>query len=229
MVDEALVAAIAQKVVRPHSNPLPPGEGANLAERLRHLLDYGDAFDDAETLFTPAERESIARAIAGLKALDPAVGSGAFPMGILPKLTLALKRLDPDNRLWADLPIERAQEENRAAYGAPTQAERDERLKEISDTFERYRDSDFGRKLYLIQNSIYGVDIQPVATQIAKLRFFISLAIEQQPNADPADNYGIKPLPNLETRFFAADTLMGLEKPAQLALGQTDEVQRLGA
>ncbi len=227
MVDEALVAAIALKVVRSHPNPLPEGEGVNLAEGLRHLLDYGDAFDDAETLFTPAERESIVRAIAGLKALDPAVGSGAFPMGILHKLTLALKRLDPDNRIWADLQIERAQEENRAAYGAATQAERDERLKEISDTFERYRDSDFGRKLYLIQNSIYGVDIQPVATQIAKLRFFISLAIEQQPNGDPADNYGIRPLPNLETRFVAADTLMGLEKPAQLALGQTDEVQRL--
>ena len=47
-------------------------------------------------------------------------------------------------------------------------------LAEISDTFQRYS-NDFGRKLYLIQNSIYGVDIQPVATQIAKLRFFISL------------------------------------------------------
>ena len=49
-----------------------------------------------------------------------------------------------------------------------------------------------------------------MATQIAKLRFFISLAIDQQPTDDPADNYGIKPLPNLETRFVAADALLGL-------------------
>ena len=40
--------------------------------------------------------------------------------------------------------------------------------------------------------------------------FLISLAIEQEPTADRADNYGIRPLPNLETRFVAADTLRGL-------------------
>ena len=65
----------------------------------------------------------------------------------------------------------------------PDQDRRDDALREVSDTFEKYRQSDFGRKLYLIQNSIYGVDIQPVACQIAKLRFFISLAIEQ--DVDP--------------------------------------------
>ena len=70
------------------------------------------------------------------------------------------------------------------------------------------RDSDFGRKLFLIQNSIFGVDIQPIACQIAKLRFFISLAIEQEKDTT-ADNFGIKPLPNLETRFIAANTLIG--------------------
>ena len=56
------------------------------------------------TLFTPPERERIIRAIAGLKALDPAVGSGAFPMGILHKLTLALRRLDPDNTALGKYP-----------------------------------------------------------------------------------------------------------------------------
>ena len=109
---------------------------------------------------------------------------------------------------------------------APSQEARDAALKEISDTFEKYRDSDFGRKLYLIQNSIYGVDIQPVATQIAKLRFFISLAIEQTPDKG-ADNYGIRPLPNLETRFVAANTLLGLGKSEQMTLGQTDEVNKI--
>ena len=73
----------------------------------------------------------------------------------------------------------------------------------------RYRDSDYGCKLYLILNGIYGGYGQPIAVQIARLRFFISLSIEQQPSDDPAPNYGIAPLPNLETRFGAADARRG--------------------
>ena len=86
---------------------------------------------------------------------------------------------------------------------------RPEELLEIDNIFKRYRDSDFGRKLFLIQNSIFGVDIQPIACQIAKLRFFISLTIEQEIDEE-VNNFGIKPLPNLETRLIAADTLIGL-------------------
>ena len=223
MVDEALVATLTQKA--------PPEDDDTdcWQARLRYLLDYGDAFADADTLFTPTEREGVVRAIAGLKVLDPAVGSGAFPMGILHKLTLALRRLDDRNRLWESLQKELAGQRAAAAFDTPAPAERESELAEISRTFDKYRDSDFGRKLYLIQNSIYGVDIQPIATQIAKLRFFISLAIEQDPNDDPGDNYGIRPLPNLETRFVAADTLRGLERPSQIPLGQTGEVQQLEA
>ena len=99
-------------------------------------------------------------------------------------------------------------------------------MEAISKSFERYQGSDFGRKLYLIQNSIYGVDIQPVATQIAKLRFFISLAIEQEPDRN-ADNYGIQPLPNLETRFVAADTLLSLGQATQIPLGGENRVTEL--
>ena len=131
--------------------------------------------------------------------LDPAVGSGAFPMGMLHKLTLALRRLDPDNQRWKALQAERAQERAEQALETPDRRQRDTELLAISETFERYS-GDFGRKLYLIQNSIFGVDIQPVACQLAKLRFFISLAIEQEAD-ETADNFGIKPLPNLETRF----------------------------
>ena len=64
------------------------------------------------------------------------------------------------------------------------------------------------------------MDIQPVACQLSKLRFFISLAIEQEPTDDRDANYGIKPLPNLETRFIAADTLLDLH--GQLVLRSAD-------
>ncbi|MCY4173541.1 MAG: Eco57I restriction-modification methylase domain-containing protein [Cyanobacteria bacterium MAG CAR3_bin_5] len=204
MVEEALVAALGSKV-QPHD-----GDRDYLQERLRYLLDYEDAFNDARELFEDDEAKSIVGAIASLKVLDPAVGSGAFPMGILHKLTLALQRLDPDNRRWEALQKAMATKRATAAFDTSDQQNRDEDLKDISATFERYKGSDFGRKLYLIQNSIFGVDIQPVACQIAKLRFFISLAIEQQTNTDPSANYGVKPLPNLETRFVAANTLLAL-------------------
>ena len=203
MVDEALVASLSESV--------EPDDADKdyLSKKLRYLLDYADAFSDANDLFTTAEREAIVRAIAEIKILDPAVGSGAFPMSMLHKLTLALGRLDERNTLWEALQKQMASERAAAAFDTSDQQERDDELKEISETFEKYRDSDFGRKLYLIQNSIFGVDIQSVATQISKLRFFISLAIEQRPDYGAA-NIGIRPLPNLETRFVAANTLLTL-------------------
>ncbi len=172
-------------------------------------LPTTEMFDDAHEWFDDRETDAIVKTISELKILDPAVGSGAFPMGILHKLTLALRRLDPDNSRWEKLQKELATQRAGEAFDTSDQQERKDELAEISDTFESYRDSDFGRKLYLIQNSIFGVDIQPIACQIAKLRFFISLAIEQEPDRD-AKNFGIKPLPNLETRFIAANTLIGL-------------------
>ena len=222
MVDEGLVACLVGKVESASA------EADWWEDRLRYLLDYNDAFEDAAELFTEDESDAVVRAIASLKVLDPAVGSGAFPMGVLNKLTLALRRLDPDNERWAELQRDLARRRAGDAFDTADQRERDAELTEISATFERYHDSDFGRKLYLIQNSIYGVDIQAVATQIAKLRFFISLAIEQQPDAT-ADNFGIKPLPNLETRFVAADTLLGLERAAATVFRANWRCRRLSA
>ena len=212
MVDQALVASLAEKV-KPTD-----GDEESWRERLCYLLDYAYAFDDAQKLFDEEEVKGIVKAISEIKVLDPAVGSGAFPMGILHKLTLALRRIDPDNKSWEELQKERARQKANDAFDTKDDDARREQLSEISETFKHYRDSDFGRKLYLIQNSIFGVDIQPVACQIAKLRFFISLTIEQTPTGDKSKNFGIKPLPNLETRFIAADTLIGLRLTGKVSL-----------
>ena len=222
MVEEALVATLVEQVS-------PTDRDARFwDERLRYLFDYAKGFDDASGWFDDDEKDRIVQAISELKIFDPAVGSGAFLMGALHKLTLALRRLDLNNRRWKQLQRERAEKRAKAAFNISNQQERDDELTAISDTFERYRDSDFGRKLYLIQNSIFGVDIQPIACQIAKLRFFITLAIEQTP--DPTQkNFGIKPLPNLETCFIAANTLIGLqESEAQLLLreGAIEQLQQ---
>ena len=208
MVEEALVAALAARV-----SPTD-GDVKLWDERLRYLFDYARAFDDASEFFDSRESDEVVRTISGLKILDPAVGSGAFPMGVLHKLTLALRRLDPDNARWEQLQKERAIQRAATAFDTKDRQTRDEELTEISRIFENYS-GDFGRKLYLIQNSIFGLDIQSIACQIAKLRFFISLAIEQEPDR-AADNFGIKPLPNLETRFITANTLIGLEEERTL-------------
>lgn len=219
MVEEALVATLSQKFTPTDNDP------QLWEERLRYLLDYAQAFDDANEWFDDVETDGIVRAIAELKILDPAVGSGAFPMGMLHKLTLALRRLDPDNRRWEKLQKERAIHRAEIAFDTQDDPTRREELIEIDETFKRYRDSDFGRKLYLIQNSIFGVDIQPVACQIAKLRFFISLAIEQEPEQN-AENFGIKPLPNLETRFIAANTLIGLAAQRTFTSNEAQRLER---
>ena len=219
MVEEALVATLSQKCS-------PTDSDTQLwEERLRYLLDYAQIFDDASEWFDDSETDAIVQAISELTILDPAVGSGAFPMGMLHKLTLALRRLDPDNNRWEKLQKERALQRAEIAFDTQDDPTRREELIEIDETFKRYRDSDFGRKLYLIQNSIFGIDIQPVACQIAKLRFFISLAIEQEPEQN-AENFGIKPLPNLETRFIAANTLIGLKAQGTLTSNRARDLEQ---
>jgi hypothetical protein len=71
---------------------------------------------------------------------------------------------------------------------------------------ERYH-----KKLEILQKVIYCVDIQSMAVQISSLRFFLSLIQEIIPDKKK-DNYGIEPLPNLETKFICANTLIGLTK-----------------
>src|SRR5690606_17925057 len=117
-----------------------------------------------------------------------------------------------------------ARKESEEAFEIEDKKAREERLLEINEAFDQsINDPDYARKLFLIENCIFGVDIQPIAVQISKLRFFISLVVEQKVNPEK-DNFGIRPLPNLETKFVAANTLIGIEKPsAQLSLYDTKE------
>lgn len=192
---------------------LPP-KTKNAETRVRRLLDWNEPGHD----FKAAEITALIECISKLRALDPACGSGAFPMGLLKKLVRVLAKLDPDNSRWKLTQVDLAEQLD----SAPA---REEALAAIERAFARNHD-DYGRKLYLIENGIYGVDIQPLAVQIAKLRFFITLIVDQP--IDPAlPNYGILPLPNLETKIVPANTLLGLQR-GQLLLGsnQVRELER---
>jgi hypothetical protein len=106
--------------------------------------------------------------LADIAVCDPAVGSGAFPVGMMAEIVRIRHTLS--------LYIE---DEERTSY-----------------TLKRC----------CIENSLYGVDIDPGACEIAKLRLWLSMVIEEQ------DIKSIKPLPNLDYKIVCGDSLMRLEK-----------------
>ena len=69
--------------------------------------------------------------------------------------------------------------------------------------------SPYTRKLEILQSNIYGIDIQPMATEISRLRCFLSLILEEAPR-------DIKPLPNLEFKFLSANSLLPLPQDSML-------------
>ena len=176
-----------------------------------------DAQSDIPHL-SAAQRKELIAAIGKAKILDPACGSGAYPMGALHRLVDLLQKLDPNNEGWKRDRLAEAEaylEILRSADAKKEElAECEGRIEEIRHSFDtRFHALDFARKLYLIENCIYGIDIQPIACQIAKLRFFIALIVDQHVDRD-AKNLGVRPLPNLETKIVAADALMPIDKPA---------------
>ena len=116
-----------------------------------------------------------------IKILDPACGSGAFPMGLLNRMIDILSHISPQENIY-DL------------------------------------------KLSIIENCIYGSDIQSIAAQITKLRFFISLICNCEKNANKP-NYGIPTLPNLETKFVAANSLIAKKRQACHSLFENPEIE----
>ena len=196
MVNEALVAHLNRVV------------GSELEEQYRSLLDYSDS----DLNLSNSQRKSILEAVFKCKVLDPACGSGAFPVGMLQQMVHILQRIDPDNEMWRNMILESSLNSMQESMTLSDE-ERREIQEDVNHNFdESCNHPDYARKLYLIENCIYGVDIQPIAIQISKLRFFISLVIDQKTNSDPTENFGIRPLPNLEAKFVAANSLIGLKK-----------------
>jgi len=213
MVDESLKAYLLGHLTESGMSEGDAKVGLDL------LFSYEER--EMDTCFNEAEVKLLLRAIDRCKILDPACGSGAFPMGTLQKLVHILTKLDRDSEKWEAVQLDEAREKT-----DPT--ERRERLAAIAQDFLDNGD-DYGRKLYLIENCLYGVDIQSIATQVSKLRFFISLIVDQKICPD-RPNFGVRPLPNLETKFVTADTLIAIPKPEQQAeLFEQTQVKELEA
>ena len=138
------------------------------------------------TPFNKTTTQKLISLIESLRIVDRAVGSGAFPMGILNKLVFILSKLDPQNILWKETQIE-------AVYkNIKDPVLQNKFILQIEKQFQE-KNPDNGRKLYLIEKCIYGVDIQHIAVEIAKLRFFISFLVDERIDLNKP-NCGIEPL-----------------------------------
>lgn len=209
------------------------GGSGDMPERLALLL----AYTPEKPSFNDEESRQLVKGVNELDILDPACGSGAFPMGVLQKLVHVLGRVDPDNKLWikeqrepVDQEIERLKADQNLAGQISEVSVRnkaiedlEKRKTEIDKAFNRdYANHDYARKLFLIENCIYGVDLQPIAVQISKLRCFISLVVDQHTGSGMSDNRGILPLPNLESQFVAANTLGKVGQDASQSFADSD-------
>ena len=160
-------------------------------ERLRPIFKL---LEQEYPEFSKSEKENLLDALDKVKILDPACGSGAFPMGILQKIVQALQILDKDATWWKKRQVDRIS-------NAIVKKQLKEKLESSG--------VEYARKIGVIQNSLYGVDIQPIAAEISKLRCFLSLIVDETID-ESKPNRGIEPLPNLEFKFVTADTLIKL-------------------
>ena len=222
MVDESLKAYLKTKIKDVALSKGTLEEKTKAVEELENTLDSKldnlIAYNETEPEFTAEERFQILRYIDECKILDPACGSGAFPMGILQKMVYVIHKLDPQNDNWKQIQIQKISNDTKL-----TPKEKNELQKELLTVFDD-NELDYARKLYLIENCIHGIDIQPIATQISRLRFFISLIVDQKVDGNKA-NFGVRPLPNLENRFVTANSLIGLnDEQAYLSSKEVDEL-----
>ena len=160
------------------------------SKKILALVSY-DLNDDIEYPLEEEEKEKIITAIESLKILDPACGSGAYPIGVLQKIVYILQQIDPDCRLWLE-----------------------KKLKDVPELYKqkiinevKANPFNYTRKLDVIKSSIFGVDIQPIAVDVSRLRCFLTLVVDSEID-DTKPNRGIKALPNLDFKFVCANTLI---------------------
>ena len=134
---------------------------------------------NSDNEFVQANSYKIQTLLENIKILDPAIGSGAFPMGMLHEIVQILHSLDT--------------------------------TKDISIL-----------KREIIKNSIYGIDIEPSAVEIAKLRFWLSIVVDE----DEAT-----PLPNLFYKIMVGnslvETLEGIDPLQERKKGSKAEKERV--
>ena len=178
-------------------------------DKIRAIISY-DLSDDSENPVNIEEREKIVDALEKVKILDPACGSGAFPIGALQKIVFILQKTDADGQLWFKKQIKNTSPE----------------VRRVVEREFAHKNFNYIRKLGIIRENIYGVDIQPIATEISRLRCFLTLIVDERIQ-DESENRGIEPLPNLDFKFVTANSLIGLPKIDLSQKSMFDDYQKI--
>ncbi len=162
-------------------------DSTNLTKQdIEDFIHHSDKISQLENIATDKENENskykhifsdsiknnakaIDKALEDIKICDPAIGSGAFPVGMLNEIVRARIALVESGFL--------PEAKKRTTYEYKRQA---------------------------IQNSIYGVDIESGAVEIAKLRLWLSLVVDEE------DIENIKALPNLDYKIVCGNSLLDL-------------------
>lgn len=164
-------------------------DSTNLTKQdIEDFIHHSDKISQLENIATDKENENskykhifsdsiknntkaIDKALEDIKICDPAIGSGAFPVGMLNEIVRA-------------------------------------RIALVESGFlpEAKKRTNYEYKRQAIQNSIYGVDIESGAVEIAKLRLWLSLVVDEE------DIENIKALPNLDYKIVCGNSLLGVKR-----------------
>lgn len=166
---------------------------------------------DKANSFTNSEKLEILELLSNLKIIDPACGSGAFLMGAMQRMLEIISYLDPASEFWKQKIINSVTDPSFRKY--------------LNDKLKNENIS-YIIKLGLIRDNIYGVDILTMATEISKLRFFLSLIVDENID-DKKENRGILALPNLEFKFIAADSVLDLRSNLENDVTFIDYIKEL--
>ncbi len=169
-------------------------EGKASKEDIETLIKYGESVVEHDSRVASVGRETksysfklppsvrkhakeIDDKLASIRVCDPAVGSGAFPVGMMNEVIRTRNALTP--HINGDLSAEALAKAGRTPYN-----------------FKRHA----------IQNCLYGVDIDAGAVEIAKLRLWLSLIVDEE------ERETIQPLPNLDYKIVQGNSLLSVEK-----------------
>ena len=187
MCKESLIAYLNSKVnsdeVNSESKENQITNHDSLVTAVRQFVEQHEFPEELEPY-----REVLDTALRNVKICDPAIGSGAFPMGLL-------------NELWRcrEALGERATSPSQMGTQATGLSQAGSLCSKEGQAGSLYPYSRAALKREIIENNIYGVDIEKGAIDIARLRFWLSIVVDAEKP---------EPLPNFDYKFMQGNSLI---------------------
>ncbi|WP_232755725.1 Eco57I restriction-modification methylase domain-containing protein [Capnocytophaga sputigena] len=159
------------------SKIIPNGQSEKAKDVITKIIEH-QPLNEEERKYIKEKGDVITTSLENVKICDPAIGSGAFPMGLLQEIY----------------------------YIKIT-------LQQLGITLEQ---TDAQIKKHIIEQNIYGVDIDAGAVDIARLRFWLSLVVDEQLP---------QPLPNLDFKIMQGNSLLESYQGVDLShIGSEEEI-----